>query len=93
MSNNKNIKYRQCTLTRNLSGQTVQQVSYIPEKFAIVGEVLKLKNDEDIWESGWKVTQAGQDLVPEEFLPDWRKAIRVHRSETGDSLPKEPAKV
>lgn len=48
--------YRQCSLRKG----NVQQISYIPEKFAIVGKILKLKQDDDTWEDGWEVRSAGE---------------------------------
>jgi len=63
------------------------QVTYLPEKYAVVGKPLKLKGDNGIWTNGWVVKSAGE-LVDEP--PDWRKAIRKHREETGDDLPKVP---
>ena len=47
--------YRQCVLQRDNS----TQVSHIPEEYAIVGQVLKLRDDNDVWEDGWLVKSAG----------------------------------
>ncbi len=77
-------KYRQCVLQRQLTSETAT-TSFIPEKFANVGEVLKLKDSNGNWTDGWVVKSAGQ-LVDEP--PDFRKAIKSHRKRTGDSLPK-----
>jgi hypothetical protein len=76
--------YRQCRLTKKDSWQ----VSWLPEKFAVVGKVLKLRNDKDEeWDNGWVVTGAGENLIDE---PPYAEAmIRGHRKNTGDSLPKE----
>jgi len=77
----KKTKFRQCVLEKT-PGHRI--VSYIPEKFAKVGKVVKLKNDGE-WDDGWVVKFAG-DLVDEP--PDIKKMVRVHRKRTGDSLPK-----
>jgi len=84
----KKPKFRQCRLTRKVENGEARMVSFLPEKFAIVGKVLKLK-DEDTgkWTNGWIVESAG-DLVDEP--PDYRKGIRGHRDNTGDSTPKPP---
>jgi hypothetical protein len=79
--------YRQCRLKKNESWQ----VSWLPEKFAVVGKVLKLRNDkDDAWDDGWTVTAAGENLVDEPPYAD--AMIRGHRKNTGDSLPKEKPK-
>lgn len=61
------------------------QVSYIPEKFAVVGKILQLKNDDDTWTDGWRVISAG---ALNEDPPDAHAAIKQHRKATGDSAPK-----
>jgi hypothetical protein len=43
--------YRQCRLRRGNEETT----SYIPEEFAVVGKVLRLRDDSGKWESGWVV--------------------------------------
>jgi len=80
-------KYRQVTMVKIIDRHTrVVEVSYIPEEFALVGNVLKIK---DLltgeWDTGWGVTHVGSESVEP---PDYRKAIRGHRKNTGDSLPK-----
>ena len=79
------MKYRQCRLEREVPGGVSHLVSFIPAKFAVVDKVLKLKNEKDEWEDGWKVLSCGE-LVDEDLLPDYRKEIRNHRKMTGDSL-------
>ena len=81
------MKYKQCSLERNLKGNCVcQQVSWIPAKYAKEGAVLKLKEN-DVWEDGWVVIGVGSELDDKD-LPDHHKAIRMHKKNTGDSLPK-----
>jgi hypothetical protein len=82
----KKTRYRQCELVKKTSEGEFRQVSYIPEKYAIKGKALKLLC-EGVWHNGWIVISAG-DLVDEPF--DWKQVIRVHRDNTGDSLPKTP---
>ena len=67
-------KYRQCVLKKG----NLTQVSYIPEKYAEVDHILKLKGDD-----GWLVVFAGELVDP----PDVHKQIKGHRKNTGDSLP------
>lgn len=82
------IRYRQCTLRKKLSDSShAQQVSYIPEKFAVVGRTLKLQSPEDgEWSDGWVVVSAGEI---NEDPPDAHDAIKGHRKNTGDSMRKE----
>ena len=60
--------YRQCLLQRDGSRQT----SWIPEKFAILGNVIRLK-DGDVWDDGWTVVEVGSDRKPWEKILDHRK--------------------
>jgi hypothetical protein len=59
--------------------------SYIPDKYAVVGEYVKIRGADGVWTNGWLVLSSG---VMAEDPPDWRKSIRGHRETTGDSLPK-----
>jgi hypothetical protein len=76
--------YRQCRLQKENS----QQMSWIPEEFAEVNKVLKLRNEDGEWDNGWTVTSVGNRLE-EHYLPNVNQMIKGHRKNTGDSLPKE----
>lgn len=52
--------YRQCKLVRREGESQIQQVSFIPEEYAIVGNFIKLRNADDEWVDGWKVEYAGE---------------------------------
>lgn len=54
--------YIQCQLKRG----TTQQVSWLPEKYAIKGKFLELKEN-DKWENGWEVMSLG-NKIDGEFL-------------------------
>ena len=55
--------YRQCRLTKSVGLGTIwEQVSFIPEEFAFVGQVLKLKDDKGEWVDGWEVASTGQKM-------------------------------
>lgn len=77
--------YQQCRLRR---GNTYT-VSWIPAQFAVVGKVLKLKDNNDVWVDGWIVESAGAVV---DYLPDTHNAGRDHRDRTGDNLPKQKRK-
>jgi hypothetical protein len=62
----------------------------LPEKYAILENVVKLKNhDTGEWSEGWKIVSVGPST---EHPPDYRKMIRSHRDNTGDGLPKRENK-
>jgi len=52
----------------------------LPEKVVKVGKVVKVMG------ATWKITAAWTILS---YRPDWRRAIRKHRHETGDDQPKK----
>jgi hypothetical protein len=60
MSKVKQPKYwmKQCNMTKETENGVSNTVSWIPEEYAKVGRILKLKNDDDVWVDGWKVVSA-----------------------------------
>lgn len=72
------MMYIQCKLQK----ENRYQVSWIPEKFAVLNKILKLKENE-IWEDGWKVIEIGGLKL--EKVPHVPTLIRHHRKKTGDS--------
>jgi hypothetical protein len=79
--------YCQCRLTKKIPTGQLELVSFIPEKFAVVDRILKLKNEDGQWEDGWRVHNVGS-RVGEDLLPDTHADIKAHRRATGDALPK-----
>jgi hypothetical protein len=79
----KTIFYRQCSLKKESSST----ISWIPEQFAVLGKVLKLKDDQGVWENGW-VVEAVYGRREESQLPDSHRETKQHRKNTGDDLPK-----
>ena len=53
------LKYRQCKLEKG----SKMLVTWIPEPYAVVGEYLKLRNDEYEWVDGWKVVEVTGEAV------------------------------
>ena len=84
----RNVKYVQCAMKRNIAGGSVRTTSYIPQEFAKVGRVLRLKDDKVGWVGGWVVECVGDMIVEGDQLPDSHKAIKNHRQSTGDSAPR-----
>jgi hypothetical protein len=50
--------FRQCELEKSTSAERLSQVCWIPEKYAAVGRILKLRDGAD-WSDGWKVLSVG----------------------------------
>ena len=86
----KTTHFIQCTLKRKISGGVAITTSYIPQRFAKIGKTLKLKDELDRWNDGWVVDSVGDIVIEADNVPDYRKAIRLHRQQTGDNLPKNP---
>jgi hypothetical protein len=57
------MKYIQCELIKGNSHQTC----WIPEKYAVVGKYVKIKNNDE-WEDGWKVLESYNQTKLEESV-------------------------
>lgn len=77
--------YAQCILEKKRDNSVISTTSYLPKKFAKKGWIVDLKNDEGVWDRGWKVVSVGNST---NNPPEWRKLIKGHRKMTGDNLPK-----
>lgn len=66
--------YFQCSLKR----KTGTLVSFIPENFAVLGKIVKLKDDGK-WTNGWKVEAISSISITGEDLDKIEKQYRVHR--------------
>lgn len=53
--------YAQCHLEKG----NLTQVSWIPKPYAVVGSVLKLKDDNGVWENGWVVKRCSATRLKE----------------------------
>ena len=85
------IKYKQCKLEKPVKNGKLVQTTFLPEKFAKKGKFLKLK-EADEWVDGWEVIEVSKTFVNKDQLPDVNKAVRLHRKNTGDDLPKRKNK-
>jgi hypothetical protein len=65
----KNTYYmRQCKLEKQIEGGTKQTVTWMHEKFAIMGAFIKLKDrDTGVWTDGWKVTEVSSNHLSYEM--------------------------
>lgn len=80
--------YRQCRLSKKIPTGEKRQMSWIPEEFAVLNKVLKLRDSDGKWEDGWVVTEASQTRLAHQDVPDYHDGIKSHRKATGDALPK-----
>lgn len=78
------VHYRQCRLVKPIPTGEKVLVSWIPDQFAEVGRVLKLKSDGK-WEDGWVVRQAGSNCLPAKDVPDFHELSKAHLRATGDA--------
>ena len=89
----KYTKYCQCILKKDDPPGYLQMVSWIPQQYAQIGKVIKLKNnDDDTWNDGWTVI-ANSDPISEEKLANYHRDVKWHLKNTGDivsptNLPK-----
>lgn len=79
-------KYKQCYLERGVFCGIASQTAWIPSKYAIVGDTVKIKQEDDTWQDGWVVKTVSEEEIDDPI--DLHKAIREHRKNTGDSLQK-----
>ena len=67
--------YRQCSLRKKTKETSHTQVSWIPERYAIKGKFLKLKED-----NGWEVLSVGAKQpasVVNQRSRDWKKTRKA----------------
>ena len=83
----KTTHYRQCQLVRPCDGGEMRLMSWIPEKFAVAGKCVRLR-DGGAWQDGWVVRYVGRYRVADEDLPDAHDDVKRHRRRTGDALPR-----
>ncbi len=81
----KTVYYRQCKLVKKIEAGTRHQTSYLPEEFAKVGKIVKLRDDDGEWEDGWLVAEASSHRMADDEMHDSHDTIKGHRKATGDS--------
>lgn len=78
------VRYRHCQLVKPTATGEMVMVSWIPEPFAEVGRVLKLKQGKT-WDDGWVVRTAGANRLRGDQLPDFHELSKAHLRATGDA--------
>lgn len=69
---------RHCTLEKKLGSGTMTTVSWIPEEFAKVGRVVKLKNGDE-WSDGWTVKQVPNFSMSSDVVAKIERSHKDHR--------------
>lgn len=77
--------YRQCRLTKTVGVATCVMVSWIPDRFAMVNKVLRLRDEDKVWDDGWVVRVVGSGRRHEDDLPDFHELSKAHLRATGDA--------
>lgn len=77
------MKYIQCKLQKD----NLYQICFIPKEFSKIGKTIKIKEN-NIWNTGWVVSEVSEYEVDEKNLPDSHAEIKSHRKKTGDASPK-----
>ncbi len=56
--------YKQCRLKR----RNASTVTWLPEKFAVAGRFVKLKEEDGSWSDGWQVEEVGPVRMEERYV-------------------------
>jgi hypothetical protein len=59
------IRYRQCRVVKRIPNGECIQMSWLPAEFASVGKILKLRDDDGVWDDGWVVREVGNETTEE----------------------------
>ena len=62
-------RFKQCELTKAMDGGLARMVSWVPEKIAVAGAVVRLKDAETgLWSGGWTVANVAGAALPGKVL-------------------------
>jgi hypothetical protein len=81
----KNTFYRQCRLTKTVGPATCVVVSWIPDQFAKLDNVVRLRDADKVWDDGWVVREVGRTRLAEADVPDFHELSKAHLRATGDA--------
>lgn len=63
------IMYGQCRLRREVrQGVSEHTTSWLPERFAVEGGVVRLRGRDGVWADGWRVESASGEALPERVV-------------------------
>lgn len=77
----KDYYVRQCILIKKDGDATHQMVSWIPEKYAKIGKILKLKDDNE-WSNGWVVESVSSERRSSKEQREKSRGYKHHRKIT-----------
>jgi hypothetical protein len=61
--------FQQCRLRRQVQGGCEERMTWLPEQFAVVGSVVKLRNRRrGTWTDGWVVEAAGGPRLSQKLV-------------------------
>ena len=52
------MKYTQCILEKHENESRHTKTCWLPEKYAILNKIVKIKEGKNKWEDGWKIVEA-----------------------------------
>lgn len=81
----KQVFYRQCRLVKRTATGELQQVSWIPDRYAVAGKVVKLREEDGTWDDGWVVRSAGTNRLAADQVPDYHEMSKAHLRASGDA--------
>lgn len=64
------MMFKQCTLEKN----NIKQTAWIPEEFAHIGKILKIKED-----NGWKVLSVGSQRLTQDYVSEREQDYKNQR--------------
>lgn len=68
------VMYKQCYMEKQVSDTgKICRTSWIPERFAVVGLVVKLK-DNNNWTDGWEIISASEKAETEKTVMGYSRA-------------------
>jgi hypothetical protein len=79
------VYFRQCRLVKPIPNGEKVLVSWIPERFANLNGVVRLRDEDKTWEDGWVVRSVGSNQLAEADLPDFHELSKAHLRATGDA--------
>jgi hypothetical protein len=79
------VFFRQCRLVKPVPTGEHVVVSWIPERFAVRGSVVRLRDHAKTWDAGWEVREVGTNRIREDDLPDFHELSKAHLRATGDA--------
>ncbi|HET6247383.1 MAG TPA: hypothetical protein VFE47_06780 [Tepidisphaeraceae bacterium] len=77
--------YKQCELTKPMDGGLGRMISWIPQRIAVVGKVVTLKDvDNGTLTAGWRVENVAELLLSEKILQrQSRDHLRTRKASDG----------